>query len=107
MAVAWLVGSLFLTFVNLLVNRQIRWQKHFFLLDSCYGPMSSHMLEWSVCWPRSFSMNSDSQTRAGSVWNRQGLNREKLPCPFALPWFFVIDPVLGREEDARSVYADV
>lgn len=35
-AVAWLVGSLFLTFVNLLVNRQIHWQKHFSLLDSCY-----------------------------------------------------------------------
>lgn len=44
-AVAWLVGSLFLTFVNLLVNRQIHWQKHFSLLDSCYRLKSFHMFE--------------------------------------------------------------
>lgn len=36
-----------------------------------------------------------------------GAEQREAARPFALSWFFIMDPVLGREEDAGSVYADV
>lgn len=32
-----------------------------------------------------------------------GAEQREAAMPFALSWFFLIDPVLGREEDAGSV----